>query len=155
MEEFMSRQRNDFDVNSVSVELEFNYNTNSSRLWSVLTEHIGDWWCKPYSLVETREALHLELCAGGRLYEVGDGGAEYLWGHVSAVRKNQLLELTGPIGMGGVVHGWVKMEIESRGENATQLKLTHRIIGDVDADTASSYNAGWKEMLTTRVGKLI
>ena len=87
---------------------------------------------------------------GGRCYE--DWGDEQgaLWATVTAVKKNELLEMTGPVGMSGAVQGVVRFELEPKG-NTTVLKLSHRAIGEVNERQQEDYDAGWRDLLETRL----
>src|SRR5690242_9747625 len=101
------------------------------KVYEALTKDLAAWWGPPYSCVEAPLDLILEGTIGGRFYEIGEDGDAYLWGVVTGKKPNQLLELTGACGMNGLVHGVYTYEL-APGPEGTQLRLTHRAMGDVN-----------------------
>ena len=85
-----------------------------------------------------------------RFYEDWGAAEGGLWATVTAIRQDVQLELTGPIGMSGVVHGVARFDLEQR-EEGTLLKLSHRAIGDVNEQTEMTYTQGWSHLLATRL----
>lgn len=103
---------------------------------------IGDWW--PHRFHEQSQ-VHFEATVGGRFWEEwADGGA--LYATVDRIRRPELLEYTGPMGITGPVLGVVTFTLEEDGEQ-TVLRLTHRAYGDIDEETRSGYTEGWGEII--------
>ena len=81
----------------------------------------------------------------------GDGA---VWGTVTALRRQEHLEIEGPIGMSGPVAGVVRVDLEQRGD-ATLVRLSHEAVGRVDDDTRRSYRAGWDPRLRDRPALIV
>ncbi|HKE50995.1 MAG TPA: SRPBCC domain-containing protein, partial [Actinomycetes bacterium] len=103
---------------------------------------MGDWW--PHRFHD-QSRVHFEPAVGGRFWEEwAEGGA--LYATVDRIRRPELLECTGPMGMTGPVLGMFTLTLEEDGEQ-TVLKLTHRAYGDIDEETRIGYTEGWGEIV--------
>jgi DNA-binding transcriptional ArsR family regulator/uncharacterized protein YndB with AHSA1/START domain len=137
-------------LRSIQIEQEVTINASPDRVFEALTNDISAWWGAPYLMTETPQAIILEPKVGGRLYELSGDAEGALYATVTLIRKNELVELTGPIGMSGAVHSVVSLTLEPRGE-ATVVKLSHRAIGEINEETQAGYGAGWQDLLGTRL----
>ena len=100
---------------------------------------MGEWW--PHRFREESQ-VHFDATVGGRFWEEWpDGGAIYAT--VDKLRRPELLECTGPMGMDGPILGTFTLTLEEDGTEATLLKLTHRAYGDIDEETRTGYTQGW------------
>ncbi|MFN8459621.1 MAG: helix-turn-helix domain-containing protein [Anaerolineae bacterium] len=149
----MTNQPNDqVLLRNMQVEQEVSINASAERVFEALTADVAAWWGAPYLLTASPQAIILEPQVGGRLYEQSSSGDGALWATVTTIRKNEHLELTGPIGMSGALHSVVTFNLEPKNEGeATLLKLSHHAIGQLGDDTQSNYNAGWQELLGVRL----
>jgi DNA-binding transcriptional ArsR family regulator/uncharacterized protein YndB with AHSA1/START domain len=137
-------------LGSLQIEQEIAIDAPRDQVFAALTGDVGAWWGRPYIMSEAVQALVLEPRVGGRFYEDWGGGQGGLWATVTAIKQGERIELTGPIGMGGPVHGVLIFELESRG-GATVLKLSHRAFGAVNQQTQAGYDAGWRDLLDVRL----
>lgn len=136
----------------MEVEQEISINASAERVFEVLTGDISAWWGAPHLLTASPQAIILEPRVGGRFYEQSGSGDGALWATVTTIKKNEYLELTGPMGMSGMLHGVITFSLEPKnGGEATLLKLSHQAIGQLDDDTQSNYNAGWQDLLGVRL----
>lgn len=104
---------------------------------------MGDWW--PHRFRE-RSEVHFEATVGGRFWEEWPDGGGAVYATVASLRRPELVECTGPMGMTGPVLGVFTLTLEEDGE-ATLLKLTHRAYGDIDEETRIGYTEGWGEII--------
>jgi hypothetical protein len=75
---------------------------------------------------------------------------------VTAIKRNERLELTGPIGMSGAMHSVVTFNLEPKQEGeVTTLKLSHQAIGQLSEDTQANYKAGWQDLLGKRLKSFV
>lgn len=149
----MTNQPNDqVLLRRMQVEQEISINASTERVFEALTDDVSAWWGAPYLLTASPQAIILESQVGGRLYEQSSSGDGALWATVTAIKKNEHLVLTGPIGMSGALHSVVTFNLEPKNEGeATLLKLSHQAIGQLGDDTQSNYNAGWQDLLGVRL----
>jgi uncharacterized protein YndB with AHSA1/START domain/DNA-binding transcriptional ArsR family regulator len=137
-------------VGSMHVEQEVTIEASPERVFDALTNELSAWWGAPYLVSQTAKSLILEPKIGGRFYEDWGDGQGAQWAMVTSIKRNERLELTGTIGMGGVVQGVVCFELEAKG-NATVVKLSHRAIGEVNEESQAGYASGWQDLLGTRL----
>jgi len=134
----------------LTIEQEITIEAAPARVFEALTTEVQAWWGAPYLISEKTKVLILEPKLGGRFYEDWGDGQGGLWGTVTQVRKDEVLEITGPIGMGGPVHAVIRYILEAKGAT-TLLKFSHRAIGQFDDNTLGGYTAGWNDLLAVRL----
>jgi DNA-binding transcriptional ArsR family regulator/uncharacterized protein YndB with AHSA1/START domain len=134
----------------MQIEQEISINATANRVFEALTNEVQAWWGAPYLISENAKGLVLEPKLGGRFYEDWGDGQGGLWGVVTQVRKNELLEITGPIGMGGPVHAVISYVLEAKGAT-TLLKFSHQAIGQLDEHAKQGYTGGWNDLLAIRL----
>ena len=117
-------------------------------VFAALTQGIGAWWS--HSVVAAPERIELEPWVGGRFHEVWGDGQGSLYATVTRIRTPDLLHLNGVLGMTGAVVGVIRFELSDT-DGGTKLQLTHRAIGDIDAETVDNYTAGWTALLEGRL----
>jgi len=126
-----------------------------AKVWKALTDDVAAWWGAPYLVMGARVTrLVLELKLGGRFFEAA-GADGVLWGTVTRIEKERVLQISGPMGTGKAVEGVACFTLEpvAKGKS-TELLLEHRMSGQVDAQMRSGYEAGWKDLLGVRLKEL-
>jgi len=95
--------------------------------------------------------MKIEPWPGGRWYrDLGDDNG-HLWGHVQAIKRPTLLEITGPLFMSyGVVSNVQYRLSEENGE--TVIRFHHRAFGLIQEDHRRGVTPGWTN-LNTRIKK--
>lgn len=86
--------------------------------------------------------LKIEPWPGGRWYrDLGDGNGHF-WGHVQAIKRPTLLEITGPLFMSypAVSNVQYRLSEESGG---TLIKFHHTALGLIQADHREGVGKGW------------
>ncbi|MFN3428998.1 MAG: SRPBCC domain-containing protein [Candidatus Sericytochromatia bacterium] len=134
----------------IEIQVELTLAAAPDRIYDALTKEIAAWWGPPYSCVEQPLDLILEGTIGGRFYEIGEDGDAYLWGVITGKKPDARLEITGNCGMGGLVHGLFTYDL-APAEAGTQLRLTHKAIGEVTEDMRANWQTGWQDLLDTRL----
>lgn len=134
----------------IRIEQQITIDAPPAKVFEALTKRISAWWGAPYLIAQGARDLIVEPKIGGRVYEDWGAGAGALWATVTGLKKNEHIEWTGRIGMGGAVVGVVAYNLEPKGKG-TLLKLTHRAAGEVTPDTERNYGGGWQDLLGTRL----
>ncbi len=90
--------------------------------------------------------MKLETRPGGRWYrDLGDENG-HLWGHVQAIKRHTLLELSGPLFMSQPVNNNVQYRLEASGDHTT-LRLVHSAYGPMPEGLEDGMTEGWTGML--------
>jgi hypothetical protein len=71
-------------------------------VWQALTAETAAWWGAPYQRGEAVDIV-LDARLGGHLEERWGDDEGAVWGTVTAIRRDEHLEIEGPIGMTGPV----------------------------------------------------
>jgi activator of Hsp90 ATPase-like protein len=90
--------------------------------------------------------MKIEAWPGGRWYrDLGDGNG-HLWGHVQAIKRPTLLELSGPLFMSYAAINNVQYRL-SEIEGGTLISLHHYCLGAIPADVREGVGKGWAHIL--------
>jgi uncharacterized protein YndB with AHSA1/START domain len=127
---------------TLTVTQEIHVKANLEKTFAALLEQIGPENETP----ERKMPMKLEAWPGGRWYrDLGDGNGHF-WGHVQAIKRPTLLEITGPLFMSYGVVSNVQYRL-SEEPTGTLLKFHHKAFGVIQEDHRSGVNEGWKSML--------
>jgi hypothetical protein len=86
--------------------------------------------------------MKLEPWPGGRWYrDLGDGNGHF-WGHVQAIKRPTLLEITGPLFMSYAVVSNVQYRL-SEADGGTLIAFHHFAVGAIPADIRKNIIQGW------------
>ena len=87
----------------------------------------------------------LEAWPGGRWFrDLGDGNG-HLWGHVQAIKRPTLLEITGPLMMSFAVSSNLQYRLKETGDG-TSITLTHTALGLFPEGYREALSQGWPAM---------
>jgi len=87
-------------------------------------------------------AMKLEPWPGGRWYrDLGDGNGHF-WGHVQAIKRPTLLEITGPLFMSYAVVSNVQYRL-SEEDGGTLIRFHHTALGLIQDDHREGVGKGW------------
>ncbi|MFZ0734978.1 MAG: SRPBCC domain-containing protein [Candidatus Sulfotelmatobacter sp.] len=96
---------------------------------------------------EHKMPMKLEAWPGGRWYrDLGDNNG-HLWGHVQAIKRPALLEITGPLFMSYAVANNVQYRL-SEEPGGTLLTFHHKAFGIIPDEHRRGMNEGWGQMLS-------
>jgi hypothetical protein len=86
--------------------------------------------------------MKFEAWPGGRWFRDLGNGEGHFWGHVQAIKKPVLIEITGPLFMSAPVVSNVQYRLsESNGE--TLIKFRHSAFGLLPEGLTGGVTAGW------------
>lgn len=90
--------------------------------------------------------MKIEPWPGGRWYrDLGDGNG-HLWGHVQAIKRPTLLEITGPLFASYPLINNVQYRL-SESNGGTLITFRHTALGLVDDQHRQGVNKGWSSLL--------
>ena len=95
----------------------------------------------------TAMPMTLEARPGGRWFRDLGGDNGHHWGHVQAIKRPTLLEITGPLFMSYPVASNVQYRLTAA-EGGTRLTLRHAAFGLISDDHRRGLTGGWAHMLT-------
>jgi Activator of Hsp90 ATPase homolog 1-like protein len=89
--------------------------------------------------------MKLEPWPGGRWYrDLGEGNGHF-WGHVQAIRRPALLEISGPLFMSYPVVSNVQYRL-SEDNDGTLIKFHHTALGLIQQDHRTGVSSGWSRI---------
>jgi len=90
--------------------------------------------------------MKIEAWPGGRWFrDLGEGNG-HLWGHVQAIKRPTLLEITGPLFMSYAVVSNVQFRL-SEASGGTLIKFHHQALGMIQDDHRQGVSTGWGHIL--------
>jgi len=90
----------------------------------------------------TSMPMKLEAWPGGRWFrDLGDGNGHF-WGNVQAIKRDSLLEISGPLFMSYPVANNVQYRLTQEG-NETVIKFCHSGFGLIDEGHKKNVHGGW------------
>lgn len=91
--------------------------------------------------------MKIEPWPGGRWFrDLGEGNG-HLWGHVQAIKRPTLLEITGPLFMSYAVVSNVQYRL-SEADGGTLIKFHHQALGMISEDHRRGVVTGWGHILS-------
>ena len=94
-----------------------------------------------------RMPMKIEPWPGGRWFrDLGDGNGHF-WGHVQAIKRPTLLEITGPLFMSYPVVSNLQYRL-SEEEGGTVITFHHTALGLIQDEHRQGVNKGWTHMHT-------
>jgi hypothetical protein len=90
--------------------------------------------------------MTIEPWPGGRWFrDLGDNNGHF-WGHVQAIRRPTLLEITGPLFMSSAVVSNVQYRLAEAG-GGTLITLRHSALGIIPDGYREGTSQGWTKLL--------
>jgi hypothetical protein len=86
--------------------------------------------------------MKIEPWPGGRWYRDLGGEDGHFWGHVQAIKRPTLLEITGPLFMSYPVVSNVQYRL-SEVDGGTLIKFHHTALGLIQEDHRAGVGKGW------------
>jgi uncharacterized protein YndB with AHSA1/START domain len=127
---------------TLNVTQEVHVNATLEATFAALIEQLGPANETP----EKPMPMKIELWPGGRWYrDLGDGNGHF-WGHVQAIKRPTLLEITGPLFMSYPVVSNVQYRL-SEENGGTLIKFHHAAFGFVPDDHRQGVGKGWTQIL--------
>jgi activator of Hsp90 ATPase-like protein len=110
--------------------------------FAALLEQLG-----PHNEVmdSTPMPMKIEPWPGGRWYrDLGDGNGHF-WGHVQAIKRPTLLEISGPLFMSYPAVSNVQYRL-SEADGGTLIKFHHSALGLIQEDHRKGVSSGWSHI---------
>ena len=84
----------------------------------------------------------IEARPGGRWYRDLGGDEGHFWGHVQAIKRPTLLEITGPLFMSMAVVSNLQYRLKEV-EGGTLISFRHSVLGFIPDDFRQNMMRGW------------
>src|SRR6202521_3593874 len=91
--------------------------------------------------------MKIEARPGGRWYRDLGHDNGHLWGHVQAIKRPTLLEITGPLFMSYAVISNLQYRL-SEVDGGTLIKFHHTALGVIQDDHRRGVSKGWGHILS-------
>ena len=126
---------------SLTVSQEIHVKASLETTFAALLEQLGPGNETP----ERKMPMKIEAWPGGRWYrDLGDGNG-HLWGHVQAIKRPTLFEITGPLFMSYAVVSNLQYRL-SEENGGTLIKFHHKAFGVIPEEHRRSMTEGWRHM---------
>lgn len=129
---------------TLSVTQEIHVRATLEDTFAALLEQIG-----PGSESPDGKAfpMKIEPWPGGRWFrDLGENNG-HLWGHVQAIKRPTLLEITGPLFMSYAVVSNVQYRL-TEADGGTLIKFQHKALGVIQDDHRQNVGRGWGHILS-------
>ena len=125
----------------VEVNQEIRVRASLETTFTALLEQIGPENESP----ERKMPMKIEAWPGGRWFRDLGNGDGHLWGHVQAIKRPTLLEITGPLFMSYAVVSNLQYRLsDENGE--TVIKFHHKAFGVIPDDHRRGMVTGWTHL---------
>jgi hypothetical protein len=126
------------------VTQELHVNASLEATFAALLEQLGPENTTPEGV---NMRMKIEPWPGGRWFrDLGDNNG-HLWGHVQAIKRPTLLEITGPLFMSYAVVSNVQYRL-SEIDGGTLIQFHHKALGVIQEDHRQGVSLGWAHMLS-------
>jgi len=129
---------------SLVVTQEVHVRATLDHTFAALLEQIG-----PHNDTPEGNAMPMKIepWPGGRWYrDLGDNNG-HLWGHVQAIKRPTLLEITGPLFMSYGVVSNPQYRL-SEADSGTLIRFHHKAFGLIQEDHRQNVGRGWSHMIS-------
>src|SRR6202790_1231295 len=124
---------------TVHITEEIHVKAGLEDTFAALLEQIGEGNSLPDG---TPMPMKIEARPGGRWYrDLGDDNGHF-WGHVQAIKRPTLLEITGPLFMSDPVVSNLQYRL-SEEDGGTLIKFHHTALGLIQDDHRQGVQKGW------------
>jgi hypothetical protein len=125
----------------LEVNQEIRVRASLETTFAALLEQIGPGNESP----ERKMPMTLEAWPGGRWFRDLGNGDGHLWGHVQAIKRPTLLEITGPLFMSYAVVSNLQYRLtDENGE--TVIRFHHKAFGVIQDDHRRGVSMGWSHI---------
>lgn len=124
---------------TLSVNDEIHVRASLDKTFAALLEQLGPYNNRPDG---TPLSMKLEAWPGGRWYRDLGGENGHYWGTVQAIKRPELLEITGPLFMSYPVVSNVQYRL-SKVEDGTLIQFRHTALGLIEGAHRQGVGKGW------------
>jgi uncharacterized protein YndB with AHSA1/START domain len=128
---------------TLDVTLETHVRASLDATFAALLEQIG-----PQNETPDGKPLQMKIepRPGGRWYRDLGGDDGHFWGHVQAIKRPTLLEITGPLFMSYPVVSNLQYRLTESG-GGTLIRFRHTALGFIPAEHKQGMSQGWTHFL--------
>lgn len=132
-------------VDSLTLNLaqEIHVRSSLNATFAALLEQMGPWNETPDG---NPLPMKIEPFPGGRWYRDLGNDNGHFWGHVQAIKRPTLLEITGPLFMSTPVMSNVQFRLTEH-DGGTLITFRHTALGFVADDLREGLSHGWTPLL--------
>jgi uncharacterized protein YndB with AHSA1/START domain len=124
---------------TLNITQEIHVRASLEVTFATLLEQLGPENDRPDGM---RMSMKLEPWPGGRWYrDLGDDNGHF-WGHVQAIKRPTLLEITGPLFMSYPVASNLQYRLSEQ-DGGTLIKFHHAAFGLIEEDHRRGVEKGW------------
>jgi len=127
---------------TLAIAREMHIQADLETTFAALLEQIGPENESP----EAKMPMVLEAWPGGRWFRDLGKNNGHLWGHVQAIKRPNLLEITGPLFMSYAVVSNVQYRLSEQ-NGGTLLRFHHKAFGVIQDDHRRGVSEGWSHIL--------
>jgi uncharacterized protein YndB with AHSA1/START domain len=128
---------------TLSIKQEIHVQAPLDTTFAALLEQLG-----PYNETPDGKTLSMKIepWPGGRWYrDLGDNNGHF-WGHVQAIKRPTLLEITGPLFASYPFVSNVQYRLSEK-DGGTLISFHHSALGVIDDQHREGVGKGWSSML--------
>ena len=131
------------DSLTLNVNQEVHVHASLNATFEALLEQMG-----PANQTPDGEALPMKIepYPGGRWFRDLGNNNGHLWGHVQAIKRSTLLEITGPLFLSTAALSNVQYRLKEVG-GGTLITFQHTAFGFVPDNYRGRIGSGWKALL--------
>jgi hypothetical protein len=127
---------------TLNIKQEIRVKATLATTFAALLEQLGSGNEHPDG---TPMPMEIEPWPGGRWYrDLGDGNGHF-WGNVQAIKRNTLLEISGPLFMSYPVANNLQYRLSEEG-GETVIKFRHAGFGLIEEAHRKGVSTGWSHM---------
>jgi uncharacterized protein YndB with AHSA1/START domain len=128
---------------TLNITMETHVRASLEATFASLLDQLG-----PQNETPDGKSMHLKIepRPGGRWYRDLDGENGHFWGHVQAIKRPTLLEITGPLFMSIPVVSNVQYRL-TEVDGGTLISFRHSALGFIPAEHREGMQKGWTLIL--------
>ncbi|HXW16102.1 MAG TPA: SRPBCC domain-containing protein [Terriglobia bacterium] len=128
---------------TLNIAQEIHVNATIEKTFAALLEQMGS-----YNEVENGKPMPMKIepWPGGRWYRDLGGDNGHFWGHVQAVKRPTLLEITGPLFASYPFLSNLQYRL-TEADGGTLIKFRHTALGFIQDEQREGIMKGWASLL--------
>jgi uncharacterized protein YndB with AHSA1/START domain len=132
------------DDMTLNIVEEVHVRASPEATFAALLEEMGPHNVRPDGVAMP---MTIEPWPGGRWFRDLGNSEGHFWGHVQAIKRPSLLEITGPLFMSYPVSSHVQYRL-SEADGGTLIKFQHSAFGLIQDEHRRGVSVGWKNIHT-------
>ena len=128
---------------TLNITQEIHVNAPIEKTFAALLDQMG-----PYNEADAGKPMPMKIepWPGGRWYRDLGGDNGHFWGHVQAIKRPTLLEITGPLFASYPFLSNLQYRL-TEADGGTLIKFRHTALGFIQDDHRSGVVKGWASLL--------